>query len=77
MIRGAAIMQVATSPPPTDLRELVSLIRAEYDEMPGLCLTRPQVQRFWLLEPQACDAVLRVLVEAGHLRLTPGGYVRR
>jgi hypothetical protein len=44
--------------------------------MPGLCLTRAQVQRLWLLEPAACDNVLRALVDAGFLRLTPGGYVR-
>jgi hypothetical protein len=23
------------------------LIRAEFEELPGLCLTRPQVQRMW------------------------------
>jgi hypothetical protein len=56
--------------------DLVGLIRSEYNEMPGLCLTRAQVQRLWLLEPAACDTVLRALVEAGYLRLTPSGYVR-
>jgi hypothetical protein len=44
--------------------------------MPGLCLTRAQVQRLWLLEPAACDNVLKTLVDAGYLRLTPAGYVR-
>jgi hypothetical protein len=56
--------------------DLVDLIRSEYDEMPGLCLTRAQVQRLWLLEPGACDNVLRAMVDAGYLRLTPNGYVR-
>jgi hypothetical protein len=56
--------------------DLVGLIRSEYNEMPGLCLTRAQVQRLWLLEPAACESVLRALVEAGYLRLTPSGYVR-
>lgn len=60
----------------TRVSDLVGLIRSEYEEMPGLCLTRAQVQRLWLLEPGACDKVLRALVDAGHLRLTPGGYVR-
>jgi hypothetical protein len=55
---------------------LVGLIRSEYDELPGLCLTRAQVQRLWLLEAAACDNALRVLVDAGYLRLTPNGYVR-
>ena len=62
--------------PAVRVSDLVSLIRAEYDEMPGLCLTRAQVQRLWLLEPSACDHVLRALVEARYLRLTPCGYVR-
>ena len=62
--------------PATRVTDLVGLIRSEYEEMPGLCLTRAQVQRLWLLEPAACDNVLRALVDAGYLRLTPGGYVR-
>jgi hypothetical protein len=56
--------------------DLVGLIRAEYNEMPGLCLTRAQAQRLWLLEADVCDNVLRAMVDAGFLRLTPGGYVR-
>jgi hypothetical protein len=62
--------------PASRVTDLVALIRAEYDEMPGLRLTRAQVQRLWLLEPTACDNVLRALVDAGYLRLTAGGYVR-
>jgi hypothetical protein len=65
-----------TTVPATRVIDLVGLIRSEYDEMPGLCLTRAQVQRLWLLEPTACDTVLHALVDAGYLRLTPGGYVR-
>ena len=65
-----------TTVPAARVTDLVGLIRSEYEEMPGLCLTRAQVQRLWLLEPTACDNVLRALVEAGYLRLTPGGYVR-
>jgi hypothetical protein len=62
--------------PTTRVTELVALIRAEYDEMPGLCLTRAQAQRLWLLDAEVCDNVLRVMVDAGFLRLTAGGYVR-
>ena len=70
-------IQTPTATVPTArVVDLVGLIRAEYDEMPGLCLTRAQVQRLWLLDPGACDTVLRTLVDAGYLRLTPGGYVR-
>lgn len=64
------------SPAVARISDLVRLIRSEYDEMPGLCLTRAQVQRLWLLEPAACDTVLSALVDAGYLRLTPSGYVR-
>ena len=65
-----------TTVPAARVTDLVGLIRSEYDEMPGLCLTRAQVQRLWLLEPGACDNVLRALVDAGFLRLTPSGYIR-
>jgi hypothetical protein len=70
------IQTYTPSVPTARVRDLVGLIRSEYDEMPGLCLTRVQVQRLWLLEPEACDTVLRAMVDAGYLRLTAGGYVR-
>ena len=78
--RKEPIMQGIETPksmaPASTATDLVGLIRSEYEEMPGLCLTRAQVQRLWLLEPVACETVLRALVDAGYLRLTPGGYVR-
>lgn len=70
-------IQTYSGPVPTArVADLVGLIRAEYHEMPGLCLTRSQVRRLWMLEPEACDTVLRAMVDAGYLRLSPGGYVR-
>ncbi|HYU77337.1 MAG TPA: hypothetical protein VEK56_00035 [Vicinamibacterales bacterium] len=65
-----------TREPVGRVSELVGLIRAEYNEMPGLCLTRAQAQRLWRLDPDVCDNVLRSMVDAGFLRLTSGGYVR-
>jgi hypothetical protein len=65
-----------TTVPATRVADLVGLIRAEYQEMPGLCLTRAQAQRLWRLEPEVCDNILRAMVDAGFLRLTSGGYVR-
>ena len=62
--------------PATRVADLVRLIQSGYEAMPGLCLTRAEVQRLWLLEPTACDNVVRVMVDAGHLRITDGGYVR-
>jgi hypothetical protein len=63
--------------PAARVTDFVGLIRAEYGEMPGLCLTRSQVQRLWLLEPETCDQILKALVDAGFLKLTSSGYVRR
>ena len=51
-------------------------IQAEYIEMPGLDLTKPQMQRLWALEPQVCDALLEALLAAEFLKETPRhGYV--
>jgi hypothetical protein len=46
------------------------LVQAEYLEMPGLQLTRPQIQRLWGLDPATCDAVLQELLAARFLRRT-------
>ena len=65
-----------SSVPAFRIAHLVGLVRAEYQEMPGLCLTRAQMQRLWRLDPEACDTVVGALVKAGYLRLTNGGYMR-
>lgn len=52
------------------IHDWLRLIQAEYLEMPGLHLTKPQIQRLWKLEPQMCDALLDVLVGAEFLRKT-------
>jgi hypothetical protein len=44
------------------VHDWLSLIRAEYLEMPGLQLTKGQIQRLWTLEPQMCDALVDTLV---------------
>jgi hypothetical protein len=52
-------------------------VRAEYIEMPGLSLTRWQMRRMWLLDPQICDAVLERLVASSFLRRrSDNAYVR-
>lgn len=53
------------------VRESLPLVRAEYLEMPGLILTKPQVQRLWRLDPVVCDALLDELVAADFLVKTP------
>jgi hypothetical protein len=58
--------------------DLVALVQAEYDEMPGLVLTRPQLCRTFVLDPPMCDAVVHELVEGGVLvRVPNGSYARR
>lgn len=52
------------------LADWVHLVQAEYLEMPGLQLTRPQVRRLWGFEETTCDAVIAELVESNFLRRT-------
>ena len=52
-------------------------IRAEYLELPGLCLTKPQVERLWGLDPVTSGALLSALVDVKSLRRTrQHAYVR-
>ena len=51
-------------------------VRAEYEDMPGLCLTKPQMQRLWGLDQAACEALIEALMAARVLRRTcDGSYV--
>jgi hypothetical protein len=59
-----------------DLTRWLYLVQAEYREMPGLHLSKPQVRRFWGLDTETCDALLNALVAAEILRCTArDGYV--
>jgi hypothetical protein len=51
-----------------DIEALCDLARAEYQEMPGLCLTEPQMCRLWDLDRSACDLLLQHLLEEGIVR---------
>ena len=62
--------------PANDIDRWLHLIQAEYVEIPGLNLTRPQVRRLWSLDDRMCDTLLDVLVSARFLEKTPrDGYV--
>jgi hypothetical protein len=52
------------------------LVQAEYQEMPGMNLTKPQVQRLWGLDEVTCTEVLGTL-EAEHFlkRTQRDGYI--
>ena len=55
---------------------LVSRLRGEYREMPGLKLTLPQACRLWQLDSATCEALLGHLVDERFLLRTPeGSYV--
>jgi hypothetical protein len=55
----------------------VNIVRGEFQELPGLALTKPQVQRLWGFDANTCDVVLRTLVEAHFLKKTAGGAYAR
>jgi hypothetical protein len=60
----------------TTVTDWLQLIRSEYLEIPGLHLTKPQVQRLWGLDAVTCDALLDTLIRIRFLRRThTGAYV--
>jgi hypothetical protein len=56
---------------------LVTRIRGEYLEMPGLRLSLEQAQRLCGVEQMLCQTVLDALVEARFLCLRPNGTYAR
>jgi hypothetical protein len=52
------------------VNHVLRLIEAEYKDMPGMSLSKPQMQRLWGLEAFVCDALVDSLVAAGVLRRT-------
>lgn len=60
-----------------ELHALVTRIRAEFNEMPGLRLTLPQAQRLWGVEPATCESVVETLVRTSFLRRADGGTIVR
>jgi hypothetical protein len=54
-----------------------AIIRGEYDEAPGLTLTRPQAEAHWDLDTLLAESLLAALVTSGFLtRTADGGYAR-
>jgi hypothetical protein len=69
-----AISRVAASPRRHHIDERVARrLRAEFLEMPGLCLTTAQVQRLCGLDARTCEALLGSFVDSGFLRRTDRG----
>ena len=59
------------------LDDVVRRVKGEYNEMPGMCVTRTQAQRLWGLDSATCELVLTTLLERGVVRRTLRGmYVK-
>jgi hypothetical protein len=54
----------------THVEDSLMLIRAEYLEIPGLALTKAQVERLWGLDAVVSEALLAALVDVKCLRRT-------
>ena len=55
----------------------LQIIGGEYQEIPGLELTEPQVQRLWGLDPLTCEALIEALVDIRFLtRADCGTHMR-
>ena len=52
------------------IHDWLRLIQAEYLEMPGMHLTKAQIERLWRLDPHMCDALVDALVAAEFLTKT-------
>ncbi len=61
----------------TTNEEWLELIRSEYLEIPGLNLTKSQVQRLWGLDPDRSQNLLDILVKAHFLRRTHASLYMR
>jgi DNA-binding IclR family transcriptional regulator len=53
--------------PTHEMTDLATRARAEFREMPGMCLTTAQAARLWQLSPDRAEELLSELVEAGFL----------
>jgi hypothetical protein len=57
--------------------QLLPLIRAEYREMPGLRLTKQQIQRLWGIDGATCETVVQALEMENFLTRLADAYVLR
>jgi hypothetical protein len=61
-----------------DLRQALTRIHAEYNEIPGLKLTGLQARRLWNLPAGLCEAALTSLLASGFLVLSrDGAFLKR
>jgi hypothetical protein len=61
----------------TEIEDIVTRIRGEYIEMPGLSLTASQARRLWNLSDEGCRSALDALMEERFLlRTDKGAFIR-
>jgi hypothetical protein len=51
-------------------REWTQIVRGEFLQIPGLRLTRDQIQQFWGMSSETCAMVLETLLSQRFLQLT-------
>ena len=59
------------------ISQWLPIVRGEFQEVPGLHLTKPQVRRLWGLDPPTCDELLDALVDGKFLKRTHNGSYAR
>jgi hypothetical protein len=59
------------------IRHALTRIRLEYTHVPGMRLTRPQVQRLLNLPGDACEVALAALIHSRFLCVDAEGFYRR
>ncbi len=75
--RTRQLQRETAVPNPTVPAEIISRIRSEYHEMPGLKLTPRQAQRLWALDRNMCERLLALLLSERFLKKTAdGAFVR-
>jgi hypothetical protein len=60
-----------------DTEALMTRIKSEFNESPGMCLTLRQGARLWGIAPDECAKVVDRLVREDFLRWTQNGEVIR
>ena len=61
---------------PTGSTSTIDVVRREFNEMPGMRLTRAQIRRLWNLSSPECDEVVDALISDGFLVETSTGHLR-
>jgi len=60
-----------------DTDALVTRIKSEFNESPGMCLTLRQGARLWGIAPEECARIVDLLVSQEFLRWTRNGELVR